>query len=138
MQKAVELGVNKIIPIFSERCVVRLKGEKLQKRLNHWQKIIIGACEQSGSSVIPRLESAMRFDDFINTNFGNGFVLHHRADKSLLKMDKLDQATLIIGPEGGLSEQEIELATAQGAQALLLGSRILRTETASLAAIANM
>ncbi|SMM99894.1 Ribosomal RNA small subunit methyltransferase E [uncultured Candidatus Thioglobus sp.] len=138
IQKAVELGVNKIIPIFSEHCVVRLKGEKLQKRLNHWQKIIIGACEQSGRSIVPILQPAMRFNDFINTDFGNGFVLHHRAEKSLLEIEKLDQATIIIGPEGGLSEQEIQLATTQGAKPLLLGSRILRTETASLAAIANM
>lgn len=138
MQKSVELGVNKIIPIFSQRCVVRLKGEKLQKRMAHWQKIIIGACEQSGRSIVPSLAPAMNFEDFINTEFGNGFVLHHRAKHSLLEMNKVSQATIIIGPEGGLSNQEIANANAQGAQSLLLGSRVLRTETASLATIANM
>lgn len=130
--------MNKIIPIFSERCVVRLKGKKLQKRMVYWQKIIIGACEQSGRSIVPSLAPAMNFEDFINTEFGNGFVLHHRAKRSLLEINKVNQATIIIGPEGGLSGQEIVNANAQGAQSLLLGSRVLRTETASLAAIANM
>ncbi len=138
MQKSVELGVNKIIPIFSEYCVVRLKGEKLQKRMVHWQKIIIGACEQSGRSIVPSLVSAMNFEDFIDTEFVNGFVLHHRAKCSLLEINKVNQATIIIGPEGGLSGQEIANANAQGSQSLLLGSRVLRTETASLAAIANI
>lgn len=138
MQKAVELGVNTIIPMFSERCVVRLSGEKLQKRLNHWQKILIGACEQSGRSVVPSLEQAISFEKFIGRDFGNGFVLHHRAEKSLLAMPTMQQATIIIGPEGGLSEAEISQAIQAGCQPLLLGNRILRTETASLAAIANM
>ncbi len=90
MQKSVELGVNRIMPIFSERCVVRLKGEKLQKRMTHWQKVIIGACEQSGRSIVPSLAPAMNFKDFVNTEFGNGFVLHHRAKYSLLEMNKVN------------------------------------------------
>lgn len=138
IQKSVELGVNKIIPLFTEHCIVKLQGDKLHKRIAHWQKIIIGACEQSGRSVIPDLIQAMNFETFINTKFGNGFVLHHRAKQSLLEIDKINQATIIIGPEGGLSDQEIADAKAQGAQSLLLGSRVLRTETASLSAIANM
>ncbi|CAB9538936.1 16S rRNA (uracil(1498)-N(3))-methyltransferase (EC 2.1.1.193) [uncultured Gammaproteobacteria bacterium] len=138
IQKSVELGVNKIIPLLTERCIVKLQGDKLHKRMTHWQKIIIGACEQSGRSVIPDLIQAMRFETFINTEFGNGFVLHHRAKQSLLEIDKINQATIIIGPEGGLSDQEIADANTQGTQSLLLGSRVLRTETASLSAIANM
>ncbi len=138
MQKSVELGVNRIIPIFSEYCVIHLQDEKLQKRMERWQKIIIGACEQSGRSVIPSLVLAMNFEDFVNTKLGNGFILHHRAKYSLLEMNKVNQATIIIGPEGGLSDQEIANANEQGAQSLLLGSRILRAETASLATIANM
>ncbi len=138
MQKAVELGVNQIVPIFTQHCVVRLKGDKLKKRQQHWQKIIIGACEQSGRSVVPELLEPLDFNQFIEQDFGNKFVLHHRAEQSLLGVDPLTQATIIIGPEGGLSDDEIQLAIKHNAQPLLLGSRVLRTETASLAALANM
>ncbi len=138
MQKAVELGVSQIIPIFTQHCVVRLKGDKLKKRTQHWQKIIIGACEQSGRSVVPELLDPLEFDEFIEQDFGQKFVLHHRAKKSLLAFEKTNQATIIIGPEGGLSESEIQRAIECDAQPLLLGSRVLRTETASLAAISNM
>lgn len=138
MQKAVELGVNQIVPIFTQHCVVRLKGDKLKKRKQHWQKIIIGACEQSGRSVVPELLEPIDFGQFIEQDFGNKFVLHHRAEQSLLNVEPLTQATIIIGPEGGLSDDEIQLAVEHNAQPLLLGSRVLRTETASLAALANM
>jgi 16S rRNA (uracil1498-N3)-methyltransferase len=138
IQKAVELGVSQIVPIFTQRCVVKLKGEKLKKRAQHWQKIIIGACEQSGRSTVPKLVDPLNFEDFIEQDFGKIFVLHHRAQQSLLEFDKTSQATIMIGPEGGLSKDEIEYAIQQGAQPLLLGSRVLRTDTASLAAIANM
>jgi 16S rRNA (uracil1498-N3)-methyltransferase len=138
IQKAVELGVSRIVPIFSEHCVVRLKGEKLKKRSQHWRKIIIGACEQSGRAIIPELLEPMSFEAFIASDFGALFVLYHRAEKSLLEFEKTLQATLLIGPEGGLSEFEIKNAIQKNAQPLRLGSRILRTETASLAVLANM
>ena len=133
-----ELGVNQIVPIFTKHCMVRLKGDKLKKRKQHWQKIIIGACEQSGRSVVPKLLEPLDFNQFIEQDFGNKFVLHHRAEQSLLDVEPLSQATIIIGPEGGLSDDEIQLAIEHNAQPLLLGSRVLRTETASLAALANM
>ncbi len=138
IQKAVELGVNKIVPIFTERCIVRLKAEKLEKRMQHWRKIIIGACEQSGRSIVPELLDALDFDSFSQQDFGQVFILHHRAEKSLLECEKTQQATVVIGPEGGLSEGEISHLVGKNAQPLLLGSRVLRTETASLAVIANM
>ncbi|HIM58449.1 MAG TPA: 16S rRNA (uracil(1498)-N(3))-methyltransferase [Gammaproteobacteria bacterium] len=138
MQKAVELGVNKIIPIFTQRCVVKLTGAKLIKRQAHWQKIVIGACEQSGRSVVPEVAHPMRLDECLQQRVVNGFVLHHRAEKTLLDVDVITQASMLIGPEGGLSEVEIAQATQAGYQPLLLGSRVLRTETASLVAIANM
>jgi 16S rRNA (uracil1498-N3)-methyltransferase len=138
IQKAVELGVSQIVPIFTQRCVVRLKGEKLKKRTQHWRKIIIGACEQSGRSIVPTLFDPIDFADFIEQDFGHKFVLHHRAQQSLLECEPMSQATIVIGPEGGLSDVEIEHAVECGAQPLLLGARVLRTETASLAAIANM
>jgi 16S rRNA (uracil1498-N3)-methyltransferase len=138
IQKAVELGVNQIIPIFTQHCVVRLAAEKLQKRMQHWRKIIIGACEQSGRSVVPELLEPLSLEELMARNFDSVFVLHHRAESSLLEFDQPDQVTIIIGPEGGLSDKEIAYTVQNGAQPLLLGSRVLRTETASLAAIANM
>jgi len=138
MQKAVELGVNKIIPIMTERCVVKLSGDKLVKRTKHWKKIVIGACEQSGRSVIPEVASPIGLDEFLQQPSVNGFVLHHRSKQTLLEVAAVNKATILIGPEGGLSEAEIVQATKSSYQSLLLGPRVLRTETASLAAIANM
>ena len=138
MQKAVELGVGKIVPVFTEHCVVRLKGGKLNKRHAHWQKIVIGACEQSGRAIVPEVVKPMNLSEYLQQKVEQGFVLHHRAQKGLLEVNLMSYATLLIGPEGGLSEVEIERAISAGYQPLLLGSRVLRTETASLAAIANM
>jgi len=122
----------------TERCVVRLKGDKLAKRQAHWQKIVIGACEQSGRSVVPEVTTPISLDEFLQQTISNGFVLHHRSEQTLLDVATTNKATILIGPEGGLSETEITQATQAGYQSLLLGSRVLRTETASLAAIANM
>ena len=138
IQKAIELGVNRIIPVQAERCVVRLNGAKLIKRTEHWQKIANHACEQSGRSVIVEVAPAQSLSELLSATEGNGYVLHHRAEKGLLAMKKPSQATILIGPEGGLSGVEIDESIASGFQPLLLGGRILRTETASLAAIANM
>jgi 16S rRNA (uracil1498-N3)-methyltransferase len=138
IQKAVELGVSKIVPIMSERCVVKLKGEKLVKRNMHWQKVIIGASEQSGRSTIPDLLDTITLDEFVNTDITNGIVLHHQAEVSLLDIKPMREATIIIGPEGGLTSAEIDSTIKSGCIAITLGQRVLRTETASLAAIANL
>ena len=138
IQKSVELGVNKIIPIFTNHCVVRLTGDKLAKRHQHWQKIVISACEQSGRSIVPEVVVPMQLNDFLQQPIVNGFVLHHRCEKTLLDIESVNDATLLIGPEGGFNAIEINQAIQAGCQPLLLGTRVLRTETASLAAIANM
>ncbi len=138
IQKAVELGVTRIIPIQTERCVVRLKTDKVAKRIDHWQKIANHACGQSGRSVIVNVSLPKTLTELLNKPNHNGFVLHHRATESLQTMEKSSKATILIGPEGGLSYVEIKQATQAGFQPLLLGKRILRTETASLVAIANM
>jgi len=138
IQKAIELGVNRIIPVQAERCVVRLNGAKLIKRTEHWQKIANHACEQSGRSVIVEVAEAKPLTQVLSETQGAGFVLHHRADESLLTMKVPSKATILIGPEGGLNDFEIDEAIASGFQPLLLGNRILRTETASLVAISNM
>ena len=138
IQKAVELGVNRIVPIFTERCVVKLNAEKRQKRRQHWQKIVINACQQSGRSVVPEVLSPMDLAAWLLQPVKHGFVCHHRAKQTLLAFDPIDNAQILIGPEGGLSTSEIAQARQANYQPLLLGKRVLRTETASLVAIANM
>ena len=138
IQKAVELGVNRIVPLQTERCVVRLKGEKIAKRIEHWQKIANHACAQSGRAVVVEVDTQKTLSELLSVKVSNGFVLHHQATNTLSNIKPTSKATILIGPEGGLSEQEIELANGAGFQSVLLGKRILRTETASLAAIANM
>ena len=138
IQKAVELGVTRIIPIQTERCVVRLKVDKVAKRIDHWQKIANHACGQSGRSVIVDISLPQTLTELLNESNHNGFVLHHRATDNLQTMEKQSKATFLIGPEGGLSNAEIKQSIEAEFQPLLLGKRILRTETASLVAIANM
>ena len=138
IQKAVELGVKRIIPIQTERCVVRLKADKVAKRIDHWQKIANHTCEQSGRSVIVDISLPQTLTELFNKSNHNGFVLHHRATENLQTMEKPQKATILIGPEGGLSNTEIKQAIEADFQPLLLGKRILRTETASLVAISNM
>jgi 16S rRNA (uracil1498-N3)-methyltransferase len=138
IQKAVELGVSRIIPMQTEHCVVRLKAEKVAKRINHWQKIANHACGQSGRSVIVDISLPLTLTELLNKHNHNGFVLYHRATENLQTMEKPSKATILVGPEGGLSDAEIKQAANAGFQPLLLGKRILRTETASLVAIANM
>ncbi len=138
IQKAVELGVNRIVPLQTERCVVRLKGEKIAKRIEHWQKIANHACAQSGRAVVVEVDTQKTLSELLSVKVSNGFVLHHQATNTLSNIKPTSKATILIGPEGGLSEQEIELANGAGFQSVLLGKRILRTETVSLAAIANM
>ena len=142
LQKATELGVTRIVPLFTERCTVNLKAERLEKRIKHWQGTVRSACEQSGRNNIPQIEPAKYFDDFIQ----NGNQLEHscllldpESPQSLTSITVAPTAiTLLIGPEGGFSSRERELAYANGYQGVQLGPRILRTETAAIAAISAM
>lgn len=138
IQKAIELGVNKIIPVNSERCVVRLDEKSTIKRQQHWQKIANHACEQSGRAVIVKIANLDNIIKVIADNKDFGYVLHHRAEQGIINLEKSKKATILIGPEGGLSKNEIEQTIEFGFKPILLGKRILRTETASIAAIATM
>ena len=138
IQKAVELGVTRIIPMKLERCVVRLSDKKVQKKIDHWQKIANHACEQSGRSVIVSLSNPLSLEELLEETIHNGFVLHHRAQIGLSQLKETSKATILIGPEGGLTEKEVSDSEVAGYQSILIGKRVLRTETASLAAIANM
>ncbi|MFT7413677.1 MAG: 16S rRNA (uracil1498-N3)-methyltransferase [Methylophagaceae bacterium] len=137
LQKAVELGVTRIIPVATERCNVQLSGGRAQKRWAHWQGIVVSACEQSGRSILPELSTVMPLDDSLIANkLGCRLVLDPLTERGFTELEQQDNITLLIGPEGGLSEQEIGQAQAVGFQPVCFGPRILRTETATVAALA--
>ncbi|ABD79731.1 16S rRNA (uracil(1498)-N(3))-methyltransferase [Saccharophagus degradans] len=136
LQKATELGVSRIIPLFADRSEVKLKGERLEKKMQHWQQILISACEQCTRNTLPTLLPACPLDEYLaSTQAEQKFVLHHRTHKKLRDITKPKSAALLIGPEGGLTDNEIQNAERKGFNALALGPRILRTETAPIAAL---
>ena len=137
VQKAVELGVKTMTPLLTERCVVQFKGEKKPQRLQHWQKIVQHAAEQSGRTVLPVMTEIEPMQDWVNRQQGLKVFLDPYAQASLAELCPIDrQVTLLTGPEGGFAEQERDIAKTAGFIPVRLGSRILRTETASLAALA--
>jgi 16S rRNA (uracil1498-N3)-methyltransferase len=137
VQKATELGVSEITPLFTERCEVKLSGERLDKKVNHWQQVAISACEQCQRNSLPSINAPVKIEQWqVNCDASLKLVLHHRTDQSLSDMPPPSgQVALLIGPEGGLSEREIEQAISLDFSSLALGPRVLRTETAPLAAI---
>ncbi|MFB1487444.1 MULTISPECIES: 16S rRNA (uracil(1498)-N(3))-methyltransferase [unclassified Thiocapsa] len=137
LQKAVELGVGRITPLFAERSQVQLNGPRLERRLDHWRGILIGACEQSGRRRLPHLAAAATTSDWLSKHAGGGLLLDPAAVRPLTALPAPGATvTLLIGPEGGLSPRERASARARGFEGVRLGPRILRTETAPLAAIA--
>ena len=137
IQKSVELGVNTITPLFSERCGVKLDGERLEKKIQQWQKIVISACEQSGRSSVPVVRPAMNLQEWSSEpTEALKLNLHPRANGGISSLNIANgRVRLLIGPEGGLSETEIAMTEQQGFTDVLLGPRVLRTETAALTAI---
>jgi 16S rRNA (uracil1498-N3)-methyltransferase len=138
IQKSVELGVTCITPLMTERCNIKLEKNRVEKRLQHWQTVAIAACEQAGRIQVPTVLPIQAFNEWIvTTKAQSKFILDPQAKQSLLEgTNLLTNVCLAIGPEGGLAENEINLAKQQGFVNLRLGPRILRTETAALAAIA--
>lgn len=136
IQKAVELGVVKITPLMTRYCTVKLAADRMAKRLQHWQNIIISACEQSGRNVLPRLAPIIDFSEWIKTeDSGLKLFCDPNSKTSIVTLPKANSVVIVIGPEGGLSTQEIKTAQEQDFTGVSLGPRILRTETAGLAAI---
>ena len=136
IQKATELGATSISPLNTQRTGVRLQGDRAAKKLAHWQQIVISACEQCGRNRLPQLNALQDVQRFVETTPADQkLVLHHRAGATVSGSQPADVA-LLIGPEGGLTETEIEQAEGCGYQSLSLGPRIMRTETAPLAALA--
>jgi 16S rRNA (uracil1498-N3)-methyltransferase len=137
LQKSVELGVNTITPVFTERCGVKLSGERLEKRREQWQKIVISACEQSGRCTVPIVAQPISLEEWLQQKSSAlKLNLHPKAQHSIMSLPIENQRVrLLIGPEGGLSDSEIDKANTAGFQDVLLGPRVLRTETAALTAI---
>lgn len=141
LQKAVELGVSCIVPIISERSVVKLDAERWDKKQQHWQEIARSAAEQSGRTLVPLVEPVVKLAQWLD---------HARVQKLRLTLNPLGTSTLrtleapqggvslLVGPEGGLSDVELRLSEQHGFLGLRMGPRILRTETAGVAAVAAM
>jgi 16S rRNA (uracil1498-N3)-methyltransferase len=140
LQKSVELGVSWIQPVVCERSVVRLSGDRAARREAHWQRVVIAACEQCGRNRLPEVRPTLAYRDWAAQPSqalrwmlapGAGAPLASRAAPAA-------PIELLVGPEGGLSEREIDIAGTVGFEPLSLGPRVLRTETAPLAALAAM
>ena len=140
IQKSVELGVTEITPLITERCGVRLSKERWSKKHEQWQKLAIAACEQCGRNVLPVLHSPSLFTDWVNLSTNQvRLTLHPRAEKAFRHVTMPPAgARLLIGPEGGFSEQEIYRTEQNGFQTIQLGPRVLRTETAAITAISAL
>jgi len=136
IQKATELGVVTITPLFTERCTVKLSGARLEKRLEHWRSVAIAACEQSGRCQIPHIKEAEPFNHFVSDHAGFGFICNTESGSSIESYQvPKKQATLLIGPEGGFANAEVQAAQEKNFHSLSLGPRILRTETAPIVAM---
>ena len=141
LQKSVELGVAEIRPVISERCVVRLSGERAEKRVARWQEIVVSACEQSGRNIVPKVLPLTTYVQALQQ-------LPQETTKLLMSLNRAQnlsdvqpqsgKVVFMVGPEGGWTEKEEQQAFDAGFQSVTLGKRVLRTETASLAAIAAM
>jgi 16S rRNA (uracil1498-N3)-methyltransferase len=142
LQKAVELGVAEIQPLETRRTVVRLREERAHRRIEHWQNLVIAACEQCGRNRVPVVQPIQGLPDWLGTIGRAGpesrVMLAPGAPLRLRELPAPRTVTLLAGPEGGLDPEEREIAAACGFQAVRLGPRILRTETAAMAAMAAM
>jgi 16S rRNA (uracil1498-N3)-methyltransferase len=142
IEKAIELGVSGLQPLAAQRCVVRLSAERAEKKLEHWRGIIVSASEQSGRNRLAQLAPPQDYKHWITQqDMHRRIILTPRAGQSLADWARHQgpqAVTLVVGPEGGLSEQEEDLALRHGALPLAMGPRILRTETAALAAVSML
>lgn len=137
IQKAVELGATRISPLFTTRSMVRLDGERLEKRQKHWRGVLISACEQSGRRRVPVLDGAQSLGRWLGQEHPCPLLLDHRSTTPLHEIaDPTGEVTFLVGPEGGLGSAEREQVVAAGFTPVRIGPRVLRTETAPLAALA--
>jgi 16S rRNA (uracil1498-N3)-methyltransferase len=137
VQKATELGASRIVPLLTERSVVRLSASQAARKLIHWRAIAVAACEQSGRNRLPQIAPPLPLADFLHQppEAGARLLLSPQAVARIQDVPPAPAATVLIGPEGGLTEAEQKTALAAGCTPVRLGPRILRTETAALAAL---
>jgi 16S rRNA (uracil1498-N3)-methyltransferase len=140
LQKAAELGVAAVVPLSSERTEVRLGAERMERRLQHWQGVLVAACEQCGRATLPELSGPVPLDRFAaGAAEGLRLVLDPDAATGIAGLPAgFERATLAVGPEGGWSERELDALRLAGFTGLRLGPRVLRTETAGIAALAAL
>lgn len=140
IEKAVELGVATVQPLAARRCVVRLSAERAEKKLEHWRGVAVSAAEQSGRNRVAGVAEPLDLKDWLaRPADGQRILLSPRATVSLAEWTRAQApqaVTLLVGPEGGFTDEEEELAVRHGALALSAGPRVLRTETAALAVLA--
>ena len=140
VQKAVETGAVAVQPVISERCVLKLAGDRVGKRVAHWQQIAVAAAEQCGRARLCQIHEPANLSRWLASPFaGQRWILAPGEASALSGMQRPEgPVALLVGPEGGWSESELTLARDAGCQAIALGPRVLRTETAGLAAISAM
>lgn len=140
IQKAVELGVHTVVPVESRRSVLRLAGDRAGKRVAHWQGVAAAACEQCGRNRVPVVAPLEKLDHWLARPAGDALrlMLAPGADTTLAALPPAREVHLLVGAEGGLDPQEVIAARQAGFQAVRLGPRVLRTETAGLAALAAL
>lgn len=138
VQKATELGVARLVPVITERSVVKLDAHQADRKRLHWRAIVVAACEQCGRNRLPELLGPLGLREFLRGAAAGGtrLMLSPHAARGLDELSRDTAVTVLIGPEGGLSEAEQEAAAQAGFEAVRLGPRILRTETAALTALA--
>ncbi|ENX63261.1 MULTISPECIES: 16S rRNA (uracil(1498)-N(3))-methyltransferase [Acinetobacter] len=136
IQKATELGVTTIQLLTSERCEMRLKYDRDQKKIEHWQSVAIAACEQCGMNRVPQVLPPISLTEWLNSELPSSrFVLAPNKDQTNVLLNSLPDIALLIGPEGGLSEAEINTANQHQFKNWCIGDRVLRTETAPVVAL---
>jgi 16S rRNA (uracil1498-N3)-methyltransferase len=139
IQKAVELGVSSLTPLFTEYCIVKLPKARQEKKLAHWRATVISACEQSGRTDVPTLHAPVTFLEWIkHAHTGARLIADPRATKTIQHHTRDLTANLLLGPEGGFSPEEYALAEQSAFKPLSLGPRVLRTETATVAALSTL
>ncbi len=147
IQKNTEVGVKKIVPVLMERTVVKLDEKTINKKIERWQKISEVAAKQSMRDIIPEVENVIKLKDIEKQNYDIILVAYENEDKNMLKSELIElknkkmnkyNIAIVIGPEGGISEKEIEILKNMGAVFVSLGKRILRTETAGIVMSGNI
>lgn len=139
LQKATELGVSRIVPVVTERTEVRLDAERAAKRIEHWRRVVISACEQSGRSRLPTVEEPVDLAAFADSTARSGirrFALDPEGGAGFAGLNRGQPLALVVGPEGGFGERDRMALAAAGFEGVRLGPRVLRTETAGLAGLA--